>query len=142
VAASQRPFFERYIQEKHVAASTAVVELSLALESRPASARALSESGWDGLYHLYMASTDPRQQHLPAALTRADPERARRCLVRSWHAGSDAQRLRVLLFVLQAGDVSLLDAVERASRRSRPASTEVTRATQQTRDSLAPPGGR
>ena len=134
VCATQRPFFERYIREKHPTTSAVTQKLAEDLEQRPPGE--LSEADWNSLYQAFMQASGEEYRHVPRALARADRDRTRARLLRTWHAGSDAQRHRALAFVIAAGDPTLLTAIEEASPRSRPTSTEMSQALRDTRDAL------
>lgn len=142
-AATQRPFFERYVVEKHPATTAATRDLAARVKELSADElRGRPEAEWTELYHAYLASSGEEVEHLPRAFAAADSERIARRLIRTWHAGSDAQRQRVLAFLESAREPDLSVAVEAASRRSRPASQELSRRFQDLHDASTPLGDR
>jgi len=138
VAATQRPFFEGYVREKYPTPTAATEKLAASLAMQGDALRSRSEAERTGLYQAFMQGDG--YEAVPRALAEADPEGTARRLVRTWHAGSDAQRRRALAFVAAAQSPALLDAIERAALRSRPASTELSQALQDARDALSSPG--
>lgn len=119
VMASQREFFEKFVEEKYVALPASLKPLADAAAEGTIDKKAfanLSDSERLALYDYWMTHSDPTLAGMPRALVAADPPlyltRAERSLV----CGRVEQKLKALTFLELAGSRDAIPILQKVSQ--------------------------
>jgi|GEM_PF-3353924 len=115
-----RPFFEKYVVEKH-APPTANEEKSLKQPDSPENQtylKKLPTQQKTRLYEVWMQQPDSFLADIPQRLIRSSPDTLLLRVTQTFVAGSFGQRQRAAVFLARSGDIAAQNLLERERQRA------------------------